>query len=65
MAAKARMWLSYGTRMAVVADPQTSTFTVYLPDAEAVVLSEDDVFDGGDVMPGFSIAVWRFFRRER
>ena len=65
MAAKARMWLSYGSRMAVVADPRHSTFTVYLPDVEPVVLSEDDVFDGGDVMPGFSCPVWRFFRRER
>ena len=65
MAAKARMWLSYGSRMAVVADPQYSTFTVYRPGAEPVVLSEDDIFDGDDVMLGFSCPVWRFFRRER
>jgi Uma2 family endonuclease len=64
MAAKARMWLSYGSRMAVVADPRNSTLTVYLPNAEPVALSENDIFDGGDVMPGFSVEVWRFFRRE-
>ena len=65
MAAKARMWLSYGSRMAVVADPRNSTFTLYLPDSEPIALSEDDVFSGGDVMPGFFSPVWRFFRRER
>ncbi len=65
MAAKARMWLSYGSRMAVIADPRYSTFTVYRPNAEPVTLTEDDVFDGGDVLPGFAIPVWRFFRRQR
>ena len=65
MAAKAYMWLSYGSRLAVVADPQYSTFTVYQPNAEPVTLIEDDVFDVGDVLPGFSCPVWRFFRRQR
>ena len=65
MAAKARMWISYGSKIAVVADPQHSTFTVFLPTSEPLVLTEYDVFDGDEVMPGFSCAVWRFFRRER
>ncbi len=65
MAAKARMWLSYGSRMVAVADPQHSTFTVFRPDSEPVVLSDNDIFDGDDVMLGFSCPVWRFFRRER
>lgn len=56
------MWLSHGTRMAVVADPARTTLTVYLPGQAPLVLGEFDVFDGGDVLPGFSEPVWRFFR---
>ena len=65
MAAKARMWLCYGSRMAVVADPQNSTLTLYRPDSEPIALSEDDVLEGGDLLPGFSVEVWRLFRRQR
>ena len=62
MADRAMMWLSHGTRMAVVADPARITLTVYRPGEPPMVLGEYDVFDGGDVLPGFSEPVWRFFR---
>ncbi len=65
MAAKAMMWLSCGSRQVWVADPEHSTVTVYLPGGEPVVLSEDDNVDGGNLLPGFSSLVWRFFRRRR
>ena len=54
MAAKAAMWLSYGSRMVWVADPQPVTVTVYRPNAAPVTLHEDDILDGGDVLPGFT-----------
>lgn len=62
MADRALMWLSHGTRMAVVADPARITLSVYRPGQPPLVLGEFDVFDGGDVLPGFSEPVWRFFR---
>ena len=65
MAAKAQMWLSYGSQKVWVADPPTVTITVYRPNAAPVTLGEDDVLDGGDLLPGFSIPVWRLFRRRR
>jgi Uma2 family endonuclease len=65
MAAKAAMWLSYGSRMVWVADPQPVTVTVYRPNASPVTLHEDDILDGGDVLPGFTTPVWRLFRRRR
>ena len=65
MAAKARMWLCYGSRAAVTLDPATSSAIVYRPNAEPVVLGEDDTLDLNDIMPGFSCPVRRFFRRQR
>ena len=64
MAERAMMWLSHGVRMVLAADPQPPvTLTVYRSGEPPLVLSEFDVFDGGDVLPGFSEPVWRFFRR--
>ena len=65
MAAKAQMWLCYGSQMALVLDPDDSTATVYRPNAEPVTLGEGDVLDGDDLLPGFSTQVWRLFRRQR
>ena len=63
MADREMMWLSHGTRMAVVADPVATTLTVYRPEQPPQVLSKADTFDGDDVLPGFIEPVWRFFRR--
>ena len=65
MAAKARMWLCYGSRVAVTLDPTATSAIVYRPDAAPVVLGADDVLNLDDLMPGFSCPVWRFFRRQR
>ena len=65
MADRAMMWLSHGTRMAIVADPRTVTLTVYRPGDPPRVLGESDTFDGGDVLPGFTAPVWSFFRRRQ
>ena len=64
MAERAMMWLSHGVRMAVVADPGPPALTVYRPGQPPLALGEFDVFDGGDVLPGFTAAVWSFFRRQ-
>jgi Uma2 family endonuclease len=65
MAAKAAMWLSYGSKEVWVANPKTTTVTIYRPGALPVTLSEDDTLDGGDLLPGFTTPVWRLFRRRR
>lgn len=64
MAAKAQMWLCYGSRMVLTLDPQTETVIVYRPNAEPVVLTVDDTLEGGDVLPGFSCPVRLLFRWE-
>ncbi len=63
--AKAYMWLSYGSQQVWVADPPTTTVTIYRLNATPVSLGEDDILDGGALLPGFSTPVWRLFRRQR
>ncbi len=63
MAAKAAMWLSYGSREVWIANPETTTVTRHRPGEPPVTLGEDDILDGGDLLPGFSTPVWRLFRR--
>ena len=63
---KAAMWLSFGSREAWVAEPAPPvSITRYRPGQEPEVLGEDDILDGGDLLPGFSIPVWGLFRRHR
>ena len=64
LADKAAMWLSHGSRAVWVGDPDHTDVTVYRPGVSPILLGEDDVLDGGDVLPGFSIPVWRLFRRQ-
>ena len=65
MAANAYMWLSYGSQQVWVADPSTTTVTVYRPNAAPVILREDEFLDGSELLPGFTSPVWRLFRRRR
>ena len=65
MAAKAQMWLCYGSQAAVTLDLATTSAIVYRPNAEPETLGQDDILDLNDIMPGFSSPVWRFFRRQR
>ena len=65
MAAKAQMWLCYGSQVALVLDPATTTVRIYRPNTETITLGEDDVLDLGELLPGFACPVWRLFRRQR
>ena len=65
MAAKAQMWLCYGSKVALVLNPDTLRVIIYRPNSEPVILGQDDVLDLGDLLPGFSTPVWRLFRRQR
>ncbi len=54
---KARMWLSHGVRLIWVVHPETRSVDVYRTDGAAATLSETDVLDGLDVLPGFTCAL--------
>ncbi len=62
---KARMWLDFGAREVWVLNPENTSVTRYRPGQPTVMLYEDDVLDGEELLPGFSVAVWQFFRRQR
>lgn len=54
-------WLEAGTRMVIVIDSEDTMVTVYRSRAEVCVLGVDDVLEGGDVVPGWSMLVRDLF----
>jgi putative restriction endonuclease len=57
-----RRYLEAGSRIVVFAETEARVVAVERGDGRSEVLREGDVFDGGDVMPGFRLAVAEFFR---
>jgi Uma2 family endonuclease len=60
---KVAEWLEAGARMVWVVSPKLHIVTVYRSLTDIVTLTEKDTLDGGDVVPGFSIAVAEIFGR--
>jgi Uma2 family endonuclease len=58
---KVEEWLEAGTGMVWVVNPRRRTVTVYRPGARPVILTEDDILDGHDVVPGFHYRVGDIF----
>lgn len=54
-------WLDAGTRMVVVVNPRQHTVTVYRSLSDIRVMNEDEVLDGGDVVPGWEVRVKDLF----
>jgi Uma2 family endonuclease len=54
---KVQFYLLYGVRLVWVVDPETAAIAVQTPGEEGRVLASGDMLDGGDVLPGFSVAV--------
>ena len=54
---KALMWLRYGVRLVWVVNPQTRTIVVMPAEGPAQTLYDDDILDGGEVLPGFTCPV--------
>ena len=52
--AKVADWLSAGTRLVWVIDPERSDARVYRQDGSIAVLRESDALDGEGVLPGFT-----------
>lgn len=58
---KIRMWLEAGTRLVWVISPKLSTVTVYQSLTDIETLTEKDMLNGGDVIPGFEFPVAELF----
>jgi Uma2 family endonuclease len=58
---KAADWLEAGTGMVWVINPKPKTVTVYRSLTDIDVLTEKDTLSGGEIVPGFEIAVSRIF----
>jgi Uma2 family endonuclease len=58
---KVQAWLSAGCRLVVVVNPRNSTLKVYRTQTKVAVLTADDFFDGGDIIPGFQLLVRNLF----
>jgi Uma2 family endonuclease len=54
-------YLDAGTAMVVVVDPPQRTVSVHRSRTDIAVLTEDDVLDGGDVVPGWTLPVRDIF----
>ncbi|MHB8897965.1 MAG: Uma2 family endonuclease [Thermoguttaceae bacterium] len=59
--AKTQDWLDAGCLAVWVVDPQTLTVTVYRSRTEVQILMRQQVLEGGDVLPGFQVAVESLF----
>ena len=65
MGEKASMWLAYGSQQVWILNPENTTVIIRRPNIGPATLGENDVLDGGHLLPGFSIEVWRLFRRQQ
>jgi len=54
-------WLEHGARLVFVVNPRWRTVAWHRPGAPVVILTVDDVLDGGDVLPGWSLPVRDLF----
>ena len=55
-------WLAAGTRMVLIANPRGKTVTVRHSEKEALILSEEETIEGGEVVSGWTLPVADVFR---
>jgi Uma2 family endonuclease len=58
---KVAEWLQSGARVVWIVSPTMRTVTVYRSLTDIVTFTEKDTLDGGDVVPGFQIAIADIF----
>lgn len=58
---KVMEWLEAGTRLVIVVNPRRRLVTTYRSRSDVAVLTDDETLDGGDVVPGWSVAVRKLF----
>ncbi len=54
-------WLEHGTRLVFVVNPRRQTVAVHRPGQPVRVLAGDDVLDGADVVPGWTLPLRELF----
>jgi Uma2 family endonuclease len=54
-------WLEAGTKMVVVINLRQRSATVFKSSTDIIALAEADVLAGGDIVPGFELAVREIF----
>lgn len=59
--AKMKQWITVGARMALELDPRTRVLSVYQPGVDPLALGPSDTLEGGDVLPGFFLPLFRLF----
>jgi Uma2 family endonuclease len=64
VAEKIAEWLAHGVRLVFVVDPRRQTVDVHRPGQRPQTLGLDDVLDGEDVVPGWTLAVRDLFDQE-
>ena len=62
MEEKVSDWLLAGTRMVLIVNPRGRTVTVRRSEREALILSEEETIQGGEVVPGWTLPVADVFR---
>ena len=62
--AKVAMYLQAGVHLVWLIDPDPRTVTVFTEDRPVSVIGLEGMLDGGEVLPGFSIAVSDIFAEE-
>jgi Uma2 family endonuclease len=63
MKQKVKEYFDAGVRLVWLIDPATRTATVYTSPDDSRRLTEGDVLDGGDVLPGFRLPLKQLFAR--
>ncbi len=58
---KVMEWLEFGSQLVWVVSSKLHTVTVYRSLTDIVTLTENDTLDGGDVVPGFQLAIAEIF----
>ncbi|HET7229611.1 MAG TPA: Uma2 family endonuclease [Longimicrobium sp.] len=59
---KIEEYFAAGCRMVVIVNPRRRIATVYRSPDDVLLLREDDVLDGGDVVPGWTLPLAEVFR---
>jgi Uma2 family endonuclease len=61
MARKRGEYFSAGVRLVWIVDPAVSTVAVYTGPEQYTVLGQDQVLNGGELLPGFTLSVRELF----
>ncbi len=61
MARKTDEYFDAGVRLVWIVDPKSRTVTVFTGPAQFTVLGSDQILDGGQVLPGFTLSLRKLF----